>query len=196
MKAAAKSFVQQLRSADSVQPVYFHGEIKPLTAKSISDSNLLGAAIDQMTSGPLNMGTRLYDAVDFALGALQPVSGRKAVILFTDGENTWGKATMKGTLHDAEESDVVVYTLQYGEPVPQKYLQQLSDKTGGRYFMAADENTMRRSFSEVADELRRQYVLGYHPNELAPRGQERKIRVKVDRPRVAVRARRSYTYHP
>ena len=196
MKGAAKSFVEQLRPADTVQPVYFHGEIKPLTAKSINDPNLLSAAIDQISSGPLNMGTRLYDAVDFALSVLRPVSGRKAVILFTDGENTWGKATMKSTLHDAEESDVVVYTLQYGDPPAQQYLQQLAEKTGGRYFMAADANTIKRSFAEVAEELRRQYVLGYQPNELAPRGQERKIRVKVDRQRVAVRARKSYTYHP
>ena len=196
MKGAAKSFVEQLRPADTVQPIYFHGEIKPLTPKSINDPNLLSAAIDQISSGPLNMGTRLYDAVDFALSVLRPVSGRKAVILFTDGENTWGKATMKSTLHDAEESDVVIYTLQYGDPPAQKYLQQLAEKTGGRYFMAADANTIQRSFAEVAEELRRQYVLGYQPNELAPRGQERKIRVKVDRQRVAVRARKSYTYHP
>ena len=195
MKGAAKSFVEQLRPADTVQPVYFHGEIKPLTTRSINDPNLLSAAIDQMSSGPLNMGTRLYDAVDFALSVLRPVSGRKAVILFTDGENTWGKATTKSTLHDAEESDVVIYTLQYGDPPAQQYLQQLAEKTGGRYFMAADANTIRRSFAEVAEELRRQYVLGYHPNEFAQRGQERKIRVKVDRQRVAVRARKSYTYH-
>jgi Ca-activated chloride channel family protein len=196
MKGAAKSFVEQLRPADTMQPVYFHGEIKPLTTNGINDPKLLSVAIDQMSPGPLNMGTRLYDAVDFALSALRPVSGRKAVILFTDGENTWGKATMKSTLHEAEESDVVIYTLQYGDPPAQKYLQQLAEKTGGRYFMAADANTIRRSFADVAEELRRQYVLGYHPNELAPRGQERKIRVKVDRQRVAVRARKSYTYHP
>jgi Ca-activated chloride channel family protein len=194
MKAAAKSFVEQLRPADTVQPVYFHGEIKPLTAKSINDPNLLSAAIDQMSPGPINMGTRLYDAVDFALGVLRPVSGRKAVILFTDGGNTWGKATMKSTLHEAEESDIIIYTLQYGDPPTQKYLQQLSEKTGGRYFMAPDANTVRRSFAEVAEELRRQYVLGYHPTEGAQRGQERKIRVKVNRQRVGVRARRSYTY--
>jgi len=196
MKAEAKSFVEQLRPADTVQPVYFHGEIKPLTPQSINDTNLLKAAIDQMTPGPINMGTRLYDAVDFAVNALKPVSGRKAVILFTDGENTWGKATMKGTLHEAEESDIIIYTLQYGDPPAQKYLQQLAEKTGGRYFMAADANTIKRSFAEVAEELRRQYVLGYHPNVVAQKGRERKIKVKVNRERVAVRARRSYTYNP
>ncbi len=196
IKGAAKSFVEQLRPVDAIQPVYFHGEIKPLTTKSISEPNLLSAAIDQMRPGPVDMGTRLYDAVDFALKVLKPVSGRKAVILFTDGENTWGKATMKSTLREAEESDTIIYTLHYGNPPAQKYLQQLAVKTGGRYFIAANENAIKRSFAEVAQELRRQYVLGYHPDELGEKRQERKIRVKVRRERVAVRARRSYTYNP
>ena len=193
MKEAARSFVEQLRPEDTVQPVYFHGEIRPLTRKSISNLDLLRAAIDQISPGPFDMGTRLYDAVDFALSALQPASGRKAVIIFTDGENTWGKATMKSTLHQAEESDVIIYTLQYGNPPAQKYLQQLAEKTGGRYLMAADANAISKSFAEVAAELRRQYVLGYQPTELAQQRLERKIRVKVRRQRVAVRARRSFT---
>ena len=106
------------------------------------------------------MGTRLYDAVDFTLQALKPESGRKAVILFTDGENTWGKATMKSTLKEADESDVIIYALQYGDMPPDKYLQQLADKTGGRYFKAGDVNAIRQSFAGVAEELRRQYMIG------------------------------------
>ncbi|HEY3039404.1 MAG TPA: VWA domain-containing protein [Pyrinomonadaceae bacterium] len=193
IKGAAKIFVEQLRPSDTIRPVYFHGEIKPLTAEAINDPKLFSAAIDQIESGPLNMGTRLYDAVDFALGALKPVSARKAVILITDGENTWGKATLKGTLREAEESDIIVYTVQYGDLLPQKYLQQLADKTGGRYFKGGDMNAIRQSFVEVAAELRRQYVLGYRPNEPA-QSVVRKIRVTVNRKNVAVRARRSYTY--
>jgi VWFA-related protein len=123
-------------------------------------------------------------------------------VLITDGENTWGKASMKSTLREAEESDVVVYTLQYGDlkPLkhqvsPQVYLQQLAEKTGGRYFRGGDMNVVKRSFVEVAAELRRQYVLGYEPNE-PERSGIRKIRVKVNRKNLAVRARASYTYAP
>jgi Ca-activated chloride channel family protein len=200
IKGAAKAFVDQFRPADTVRPVYFNGEIKPLTAEGINDSKLFDAAIDRIQPGPVNMGTRLYDAVAFGLGALKPVSTRRAVILITDGENTWGKATMKGTLREAEESDVVVYTVQYGDlqPLrhqesPQIYLQQLAEKTGGRYFKGGDMNTIKQSFVEVAKELRRQYVVGYEPNEPERVG-ARKIRVKVNRKHVAVRARASYTY--
>ena len=194
IKGAAKAFVEQLRPSDMVRPIYFHGEIKPLTKVGTNDPKLLNAAIDQMEPGPILMGTRLYDAVDFTLGLLKSESARKAVILFTDGENTWGKATMKSTLKEAEESDVIIYTLQYGDMAPDKFLQQLADKTGGRHFMAGDANAMKQSFAGVAEELRRQYLIGYYPKEPAQSGQERKIKVKVNRKRVAVKARRSYTY--
>lgn len=207
IKEAAKAFVEQLRPSDSVRPIYFHGEIKALTKVGTSDRGVLSAAIDQMEPGPVMMGTRLYDAVDFAFGVLRPESTRKAVILFTDGENTWGQATSKSTLKEAEESDVIVYTVQYGysssspgrqprrkDMPPDKYLQQLAEKTGGRYFQAGDINAIRQSFAGVAEELRRQYLIGYYPTEPAKIGEERKIKVKVNRPRVAVKARASYTY--
>ena len=194
IKGAAKAFVEQLRPSDTVRPVYFHGEIKALTTAGTSDRRILSAAIDQIQAGPWRMGTRWYDAVDFVFRALQPESTRKAVILFTDGENTWGKATMKSTLKEAEESDVIVYTVQYGDMPPDKYLQQLADKTGGRYFKAGDINAIRQSFAGVAEELRRQYMVGYYPSERERKGQERKIGVKVNRKGVAVRARKSYTY--
>lgn len=200
IKAAAKAFVAQMRPADTIRPIYFHGEIKPLTAEGINDPKLFDAAIDRIEPGPNNMGTRLYDAVHFGLNSLRPVATRRAVVLITDGENTWGKATLKGTLREAEESDVVVYTVQYGDlkPLrhqesPQIYLQQLAEKTGGRYFKGGDVNAIRQSFVEVANELRRQYVLGYEPSEPERVGL-RRIRVKVNRKQVAVRARASYTY--
>ena len=200
IKGAAKAFVDQLRPADTIRPVYFHGEIRPLTAEGINDTKLFDAAIDKIEPGPINMGTRLYDAVAFGLRSQRPAATRKAIILITDGENTWGKATLKSTLREAEESDVVVYTVQYGdlkplrhqEP-PQLYLQELAEKTGGRYFKGGDMNAIRQSFVQVVAELRRQYVLGYEPSEPARMGL-RKIRVKVNRKQVAVRARASYTY--
>ncbi len=194
IKEAAKVFVEQLRPLDTVGLVYFHGEIKSLSKVGANDRGLLNEAINQMKPGPTDMGTRLYDAVDFALRLSKPESGRKAVILFTDGENTWGKATTKSTLEEAEESETIFYTVQYCDLLPQKYLQKLADKTGGRYFRAGDINMIGVSLSGVAEELRRQYLIGYYPKEPDQGKQEREIKVKVNRERVSVRARKSYTY--
>ena len=121
IKAAAKAFVDQMRPADTIQPIYFHGEIKPLSAEGINDPKVFDAAIDRIEPGPTNMGTRLYDAVHFGLNSLRPAATRRAVVLITDGENTWGKASTKSTLREAEESDVVVYTVQYGDLKPLRH---------------------------------------------------------------------------
>ncbi len=196
IKGGARAFVDQLRPSDVVRPIFFHGEIKSLTRAGSSDPATLRAAIDQIEAGPLLLGTRLYDAVDYGLHVLKPDSTRKAILLFTDGVNTWGKATMKQTLEEAEESGVIIYTLQYGDSPAIKYLQRLADKTGGRYFKVGGSASIEQSFAGVAEELRRQYLIGYYPKVSSERREERLIKVKLDRPRLVVRARRSYTYHP
>ena len=192
IKAVAKTFVGQLLPMDKVLAVYFHGEIKSLSGSHANDSKAVSLAIAQMQSGPINMGTRLYDAVEFGMNALKHESGRKAIILLTDGDNTWGKATMKGTLRDAEENDAIIYAVQYGDRPPEKYLKQLANKTGGRYFKAGDINLIKQSFAGVAEELRRQYRIGYYAKDLSRPREKRRIVVKVNRKNVAVRARESY----
>ena len=190
IKEAAKAYVEQLRPTDVVRPVYFHGEIKPLTGAGTNDRGLLRAAIDRMESGPIDLGTRLYDAVDFSLDVLRSESKRKAVVLLTDGENTWGRATMKGTLRDAEESGVIIYTVQFDNRPTDKYMIELAHRTGGRYFKAADVSLIRQSFASIADEMRRQYLLGYYANE-ETRRRERKIKIKVNRKNSVVVSQRT-----
>ena len=72
------------------------------------------------------------------------------------------------------------------------YLQDLSTKTGARLYRASDLNNLNQSFALVAEELRRQYSLGYYPKSPGQVGQRRQIRVRVNRPELAVRARDSY----
>lgn len=190
IKNAAKTFVEQLRPSDVVRPVYFHGEVKPLIDVSTNDRNVLAAAIDRIEPGPVNLGTRLYDAVAFSLADLKSETRRKALVLLTDGQNTWGKATMKGTLREAEESHVIVYTMQFDDAPTDRYLVELAHRTGGRYYKAADISLIKQSFASIAEELRRQYLIGYYISDASKRG-ERKIKVKVNRKNVAVVMRKS-----
>ena len=74
------------------------------------------------------------------------------------------------------------------------YLHSLADKTGGRLYPANDTKQLAEAFSQIAEELRRQYTLGYYPqNSSAADGDRRQIRVKVNQPNVAVKARDGYT---
>ena len=76
------------------------------------------------------------------------------------------------------------------------YLRRLAEATGGRHHDARDISYIERAFTNIAEELRRQYSLGYYPSRQARAEERRQIRVRVRRPNLVVRARDSYVYRP
>lgn len=77
-----------------------------------------------------------------------------------------------------------------------RYLRDLASLTGGRHHQADDVSYLRRAFSNIAEELRRQYSLGYYPLKQSQAAERRQIKVRVKRPNLVVRARDSYVYRP
>jgi VWFA-related protein len=75
-----------------------------------------------------------------------------------------------------------------------EYLHELSYTTGGRYLRGDSLSDVSSAFTEIADELRRQYSIGYYPRPVGQPGQVRKIKVTVNKPDIAVKARDSYIY--
>jgi VWFA-related protein len=77
-----------------------------------------------------------------------------------------------------------------------RYLRELAERTGARNYQADSTQNLANAFANVAEELRRQYSLGYYPKNPAQAGQRRQIRVRVNQPNLAVRARDSYVFNP
>ncbi len=77
-----------------------------------------------------------------------------------------------------------------------RYLHDMARLSGARVYRAETTNDIEGAFSLVAEELRRQYSLGYYPKQQGQPGQRRRIKVRVMRPDLAVRARDSYIYNP
>ena len=77
-----------------------------------------------------------------------------------------------------------------------RYLQDLSQVTGARKYQADSIPNISVAFSNIAEELRRQYSLGYYPKNAAQAGQRRQIRVRVNQPNLAVRTRDTYIFNP
>ena len=73
-----------------------------------------------------------------------------------------------------------------------QFLHHLATKTGGRLYVANDRTQLSNAFSKIAEELRHQYSLGYYPETSLQSGERREIRVRLDQPQFAVRARDSY----
>ncbi|PWT94797.1 MAG: hypothetical protein C5B55_02190 [Blastocatellia bacterium] len=77
-----------------------------------------------------------------------------------------------------------------------RYLHEMAESTGGRDFQADTLQNTNVAFANVAEELRRQYSLGYYPKRPAQPGERRQIKVRANQPNLAVRARDSYVFNP
>lgn len=73
-----------------------------------------------------------------------------------------------------------------------RYLEELARNSGGRTFLADTNTNLEAAFSGIAEELRRQYTIGYYPENTGQPGQRKQIRVRVSRPNAVVRAKNSY----
>ncbi|MFM9904186.1 MAG: VWA domain-containing protein [Pyrinomonadaceae bacterium] len=221
IRRAATAFVDMLEPQDSVVVIEFNGGVKVRT-EATADRQKIYKAISKANFGD---GTSLYTAVDEALRKqLGKVTGRKAVVLFTDGVDTTSrKNTYDTTLSYAEESDTLIFPIYYNtffenrsrqtSPFPdifgtptftrgasaeeyalgKKYLEDLADATGGRIFRPeATPGGLTAAFEGIAEELRRQYNIGYVPTDEGKPGQRKQIKIRVDRPNLVIRARDSY----
>lgn len=218
IRRAASAFVDKLKPQDSVIVIEFDHSVNVL-AKLTTDREKIYRAINKADFGD---GTSLYNAVDEALRKqLAPITGRKAVVLFTDGVDTTSrKNTYDSTLNYAEESDSLIFPIYYNTyfdnqrrtgggifggifnplgggaeayALGRKYLEELADATGGRVFRPeSTPGGLTAAFEGIAEELRRQYNIGYIPKEEGKPGQRKQIKVRVERPNLIVRARDSY----
>jgi Ca-activated chloride channel family protein len=73
-----------------------------------------------------------------------------------------------------------------------RYLETLANNTGGRKYEADSLYNLDAAFSGIAEELRRQYSLGYYPDKVGQRGDRKQIKIRVMRPNLVVRAKTSY----
>jgi Ca-activated chloride channel family protein len=75
-----------------------------------------------------------------------------------------------------------------------RYLRELAEKTGARQYQADSTSNLSYAFANIAEELRRQYSIGYYPIRPPQPGQRRQVRVRVNQPNLAVRSRDSYIF--
>lgn len=75
-----------------------------------------------------------------------------------------------------------------------QYLHALSNSTGGRFYSADSLISIDQAFTWIAEELGRQYSIGYYPRQFGQAGQRRQIKVRVEQPELVVKARDSYIY--
>jgi len=143
-------------------------------------------------------GTLLYDAVYLASREkLQTESGRKALILLTDGGDQGSDETLAKAIEAAQRSEVIVYVIMIADRAHfmpgDSEMHKLASQTGGRVIEAGnDPKKLRQAFDEIGSELRSQYMVGYIPGNPVLDGKYRKLEVKTVAPDYKIQARKGY----
>ncbi|MDX1384591.1 MAG: hypothetical protein R3190_13145, partial [Thermoanaerobaculia bacterium] len=139
--------------------------------------------------------TALYDAVEFGLGMLADVRGRRAVFVFSDGRDEGSALDFAGALEVARASRVPIYTVALvprSDPLGAgSRLHRLARETGGRSFRVGEDGGVDAIWTRIRRELRSQYLLAYQST--ASGGDDfREIRVEVAVDGATARTLRGY----
>jgi Ca-activated chloride channel family protein len=197
LNQASEQFLMRLLPVDRAQVGAFNDKLQ-LSGTFTNDRDELIAALDDLQFGN---STRLWDGLNFGIDALKSVDGRKVVLLFTDGDDTASKVRFGEIQARARDEEVMVYGIgletnyfngqRQVRSKPDRNLRRIAEETGGGSFELQKTDQLAPTFTRVAQELRSQYLLAFAPETLD--GKVHKLDVRVKRPGVTVRARKSYS---
>ena len=117
-----------------------------------------------------------------------PDKTRRAIILITDGYDTFSRKKLDDAARAAQKAEAVVYSIGIGDKfydgVNKGVLDKISEKTGGRAYFPKDETELREAFKQIQDEMRSQYLLAYEPSNPAKDGSYRTIEIQLVNPQL------------
>lgn len=141
--------------------------------------------------------TALHDALMTSLYYFRGVTGRRALVLLSDGEDTSSSARYGDVLEYARHSEVVIYTIGLGvagtQPLLRTKLEEIAAATGGRAFFIEAARDLAPVYRQIDRELRSQYLLAYISNQEEAGDDFRQVEVRVTEGR---RARTISGYYP
>ncbi|MEO6239568.1 MAG: VWA domain-containing protein [Vicinamibacterales bacterium] len=213
VEAAGEAFVRALLAEDKARVGSFAEKIQIDPENFTSDKAELIRVLRTklQEQGP----TPLWNSVDAAIDSLKAQDGRRVVLVFTDGGDNpqnfkLNNMSFMDIMVRAQRSDVMVYAIGLesrgnvsggfggggfgggfgGGNRPDAGLPAISEETGGGYFELQRTGDLAATFARVADELHRQYLIGFEPQKLDDK--MHKLEVRVKKPGARVRARKGY----
>ena len=151
----------------------------------------LGAVTASLGTLTPDGGTALWEAVSYSLTQLRGISGRKALVVYSDGINEEGRVSFGEALRTARESGVPVYLIVANpraergedggfltEPSSVKF-KKLAEAGGGQVYFIKPDQDLSNVYAQILSELRSQYTLAFYPKDTAPPASWTKIDVEV-----------------
>jgi Ca-activated chloride channel family protein len=203
VRAAAASFIEQIRDSDQVAVYGFNNQVK-----RFQDFSNARDITDYIWDAEARETTKLYDCLSEAVEALAArTEKRRAILLISDGCDTSSqKASLDSVMKKALAAGVTIYTVDLTDTSEitgnsdQRILLQrgrgemkeFAEQTGAQYVHSPKGDNLQEAFNNIIDELRNQYTLTYYTTNNKRDGRYRKIAVALQNPKLSARARRGY----
>jgi Ca-activated chloride channel family protein len=190
LRTSTISFVDALQPRDRAQIGTFGEEIA-ISPHLTGDKELLKRVLNTelWPNGP----TPIWNALDQAMTALSSESGRRVVLTITDGREvcSYRRCVKAGAVERrAVREGFMLYAIGMDGTGLDEEIMSIAQETGGGHFALPEGADLTSTFARVSEELRRQYVIGFSPAVLD--GKLHRVEVRVGKPGMKVRARRSY----
>ena len=197
-REAVKRFLATVRPVDHATLLAFNDSVFTVARRDATPEARL-RALDRLRAWG---STAFHDALLRGLDLLESHRGRRALILFSDGEDMVSYATAADVQARVEVSATPVYVIAQGKGMREQRLKQVLDRiagvSGGRAFYTDGVEELDGVFAEIGEDIASQYLLAYTPLEATADGSWRAIRVEVSgrSKKHAVRARQGYRAVP
>lgn len=147
-------------------------------------------------------GTLLYDALsDACKEVMSKQQGRKALIVLSDGGDNGSNANLTAAVQEAQRTNTLIYTILFtgggfGGDTGKKTMLRLAQQTGGSYFVVNNKLTIDQVFTQIQEDLRSQYSIGFVSDKPAQVSEFRGLRLTTKRADLTVNARDRYWAGP
>jgi Ca-activated chloride channel homolog len=179
LKDAARHFLSSVRPQDSVTLAAFNTNLFVLAPRAAPGPQRL-AAVDRLRAGG---STALYDVMASATALFRERQERRALVVFSDGDDVSSKTTPEGARTALQAGDAVLFLVAQGrgasEDALRKRLTALAAETGGEAFFPSSMSAVADHFSTILQNLSRIYLLAYTPARPLGDAGWRRIEVKL-----------------
>lgn len=184
-KNVATKYVDQMRSNDLAGIISYNTRVEEVQSVT-KDREQLRAAIEGLKA---EKDTAMYDAIKKAIEALNPLPGRKAILVLTDGLDNRSKASPSDIVDSIGESGLSIGIIGLGKAsqstgsitaLDEETLMALSSKAGGDYSRATDEDSLAEIYEQYGRTLQSEYAITYRSNSTLRDGMNRRLTVTLE----------------
>jgi VWFA-related protein len=195
-RSAAIRFLDGLREEDVAAVYRFDSKVERVQEFS-GGRDLAPMAYGVRAKGMTTLNDAIVEAARTLAGRTEH---RKAIVILSDGMDTYSKATSDKAVESALAVGATIFAVDMSDlnvggssgRLGAAQLRGFAERTGGRFVATPGGQALRDTFAGIAEELGHQYTIAYRPVNTKRDGKWRKLEVELNREDLTVRTRKGY----